>query len=223
MLLHHPAGDVQHFFRRGRVQGGGVLVQQQQLRGHHRRHHQGQRLALAAGQQTHGLAHPVLQAHIQHGQLLPEKGPVLLPHPGEEGVLVLGRAEIGQGQILLNGHVGGGALHGVLEQPPDLPAAAVLGLEGHVFPAQNDAALVGIEHPADGVEQGGLARAVRAHHRGKIPGGQVERHLVQGPLLVHRAGVKGLGYSLQLQHTLAPPLFFLAASFCFCRATIFRP
>ena len=118
---------LQHLLRRGRVQGGGVLVQQQQLGGHHGGHEQGQGLPLTAGEEAHRLAHPVLQAHVQPGELLPEERLVGLGDPAEEGTLALGGAEIGQGQVLLDGHVGGGAPHGVLEQTADLAAAAVGG------------------------------------------------------------------------------------------------
>ena len=200
MLRYHLPGDPQHLFGGAGVQGGGVLVQQQQLWGDQRSHEQGEGLPLPAGQQPHRLPHPVLQAHLQSGQLVPEQGPVRLAGAAEEGVLVLGSAEIGQGQILLDGHVGGGPPHGVLEQAAQHPAAPVLRLEGDVLPRQGDGALIHIEAPGDGVEQGALARAVGAHDGDEVPGLQVEGQAAEGLLLIDRAGVEGLGDMFQLQH-----------------------
>ena len=140
-----------------------MLVQQEQLGGHHGGHEQCQGLPLTAGEEAHRLAHPVLQAHVQPGQLLPEERLVGLGDPAEEGPLVLGGAEIGQGQVLLDGHVGGGAPHGILEQTADLAAAAVGGQIGDVRPVQADGALIHKEVPRHGVEEGGLARAVGAN------------------------------------------------------------
>ena len=77
-----------------------------------------------------------LQPHTQPGELFPEQGLVGLGHPAEKGALVLGGAQVGQSQILLDGHVGGGAPHGVLEQSADPAAAAVSRLIGDVRPVQ---------------------------------------------------------------------------------------
>ena len=195
MLGHHVPGDLQHLLRRSRVQRRRVLVQQQQLGGIHGCHEQRQGLALSAGQQAHRLAHPVLQPHVQQGQTVLKPLPVRLRHGGEPPA-----AARGQGQILLNGHVGGGAPHGVLEQPADLAAALVGGQIGDVLPVQGDGALVHIEVPGDGVEQGGFARPVGAHDGDEIPRRQLERQAAQGLLLVDGPGVEGLGNVLDYQH-----------------------
>ena len=202
--LHDFPGEAEHLLRRGRVQCGGVLVQQEQLGGHHGGHEQCQGLPLTAGEEAHRLAHPVLQAHVQPGELLPEERLVGLGDPAEEGTLVLGGAEIGQGQVLLDGHVGGGAPHGVLEQTADLAAAAVGGQIGDVRPVQADGALVHKEVPRHGVEEGGLARAVGAHDGHEVSLGQSHGQAVQGLLLVDGAGVEGLGDLVQFQHLLLP-------------------
>ena len=73
MLRHDLPGQAQHLLCCRGVQGRRVLVQQQQLGRDQRGHQQGKRLTLSAGQQPHGLLHPVLQPHIQHGKLLSEK------------------------------------------------------------------------------------------------------------------------------------------------------
>ena len=105
---------------------------------------------------------------------------------------MLGGAQVGQSQILLDGHVGGGAPHGVLEQPPDPAAAAVGGLIGDVRPVQGDAARVDEEIPGHGVEQGGFPRPVGAHDGDEIPRLQPEVHPLQGGFLVDGAGIEGL-------------------------------
>ena len=175
-----------------------MLVQQQKLGGHHGGHQQRQGLPLAAGEQPHRLAHPVLQAHVQLLQLVPEHLPVLLGK-ALEGVSV-GGAEIGQGQVFLNGHVGGRALQRVLEQPPDAAAPLVLRQKGDVRAAQGNAAGIHIKAAADGVEQGGLSRAVGADDRDELPLFQMEGQVRDGLFLVDGAGVEGLGNMLNVQH-----------------------
>ena len=108
--------------------------------------------------------------------------------------------QVGQRKVFLNGHVGSCAFEGILEQVADDLAALVLRLKGDVLPAQHDAALVGDESAGDGIEQGGLARAVGAYDGGKIPGLQVKAHPVQSHLFVDGAGVEGLMQVVQLQH-----------------------
>src|SRR5699024_3111543 len=109
---------------------------------------------------------------------------------GEVRPLGRARPQVGQGQIFLNGHVGGGALEGVLEQVADHLAALELGGEGDVLPAQDDAALVGDEPAGDGVEQGGFARAVGAHDGGEIALFQRQVDAVQRYLFVNGARVE---------------------------------
>ena len=67
--------------------------------------------------------------------------------------------EIGQRKVFLNGHIGGRALEGVLEQVADDLAALILGRKGNVLPAQHHPAAVRPVNAADAVEQGGLAGA----------------------------------------------------------------
>ncbi len=88
----------------------------------------------------------------------------------------------------------------VLEQVADNLAALVLRLKGDVLPAQHDAALVGDEPAGDGIEQGGLSRAVGTHDGGKVPGFHVQAHSVQSHLFVHGTGVESLMQVVQLQH-----------------------
>ncbi len=207
LLFGHDAlGQLQHLFGGGGVQRGGVLVQQEELRGDEGRHQQGQRLTLAAGEQAHRLLHPVFEAHVQQGQLLPEHFLVLAGDAGEDGVGGCARPEVGQREVLLDGHVRRGALEGVLEEVADDPAALKFGREGDVLPAQLDAALVGDEAAGDGIEQGGFARAVGADDGGEVPRFHLQADAVQRHLLVDGAGVKGLVQILQFQHFhLRPP------------------
>ena len=55
ILLHDALGSFQHLSSGFGVKGGGVLVQEQQLGLHKACHQQGQRLALSAGEQSHGV------------------------------------------------------------------------------------------------------------------------------------------------------------------------
>ncbi len=203
--LHNLPGQTEHLLRRCRVKGGGVLVQQQQLGRHHGGHQQGEGLALAAREQANRLLHPVLQPHVQPGELLPEQLLVLPAHPAEIGPLALARPQVGQGHVLLNGHVGRCTPHGVLEQTAQLTAAAVSRQIGDVLPVQGDVSLIGEEISGNGVEHGGLAGAVGAHDGGEITRLQLQGQVVQCLLLVDSARVEGLGQVIQLQHVNAPP------------------
>ena len=214
-LGHNALGQLQHLLRRGRVQGGSVLVQQQELGGNKGGHEQGQRLPLAAREQTHRLLHPILKAHVQQGKFFPEQLLILAGDAGEDSVGGGSCPEIGQRKVFLNGHIGGRALEGVLEQVADDLAALILRRKGNVLPAQHDAALVGNETAGDGVEHGGFARAVGAHDGGKVARLHVQAHTVQGHLFVDGAGVKGLVQIVQFQHfhLSAPP-----SGHCACAA-----
>ena len=208
MLRHDLPGQAQHLLCCRGVQGRRVLVQQQQLGRDQCGHQQGKRLTLSAGQQPHGLLHPVLQPHIQQGQPVPEELLLRFAGPAEKSVLILGSAQIGQGQVLLDGHMRRRPPHGVLKQPPYFPAALVLRLEGDVLPRQADGALIHIEGPRDGVEEGGFTRAVGAHDGDEVPLLQTEGNSAQRLLLVHRSGVEGLGDTRKFQHLSVPPFSF---------------
>ena len=115
-------------------------------------------------------------------------------------------AEVGQRQILFDGHVRGGALERVLEEVADDPAALKFRGEGDVLSAQRDAALVGDEAARNGVEQGGFACAVRADDGSEVARFHPEADAVQGHLFIDRAGVEGLVQVVQFQHFhLRPP------------------
>ena len=89
--------SVQHLGGSLGVQGGGVLVQQQQLGLLQGGHQQGQRLALAAGEQAHLGGQPVLQAQIQDLQQLPVLLPLGLGDAGAEGAAPCRGARPGPG------------------------------------------------------------------------------------------------------------------------------
>ena len=108
--------------------------------------------------------------------------------------------QIGQRKVFLDGHVGRGALEGVLKQVADDLAALVLRLKSDVLSAQNDAALVGDEPAGNGIEQGGFACAVGADDGGKVARFHVQADPVQRHFFVDRAGVEGLVQIVQLKH-----------------------
>ena len=219
VFRHDLPGEVQHLFRGGGVQGGGVLIQQQQLGGDQGGHQQGQCLTLAAGQKTHHGVHPVLQPQTQLGQLLPEFLPLCRGNHGKGGAGV-GGPEIGQGQVFLNGHVGGGAFQGVLEHPADEFAPLIVRQPGDVHSVQNHLAGIRLKGSGDGVEHGGFACAVGAENGDEVPGGQMEAQIVQGPLFIHGAGGKGFGDVVQSQHFALPPFLIWMAGSPMASATI---
>ena len=199
VLRHNGLGQSENLLRRGRVQGGGVFVQKQQLGGDHSGHQQGQCLALAPGKQTHRTFHPVFQPQFQLGKPLPEFLPLPAGDHGE-GRAALAGPHIGQGQIFLNGHVGGGAFQRVLEQPPDVFAALVVRLVGDVYSVQADGALVHRKRTGNGVEQRGFSRPVGAQNGDKVSLCQLQIHIGQRLFLVYCAGIEGFGQIGKLQH-----------------------
>ena len=155
-----------------------MLVEQQQLGRHHGGHEQCQRLALTAGQKPHRTLHPVLQSHPQQRELLAEFLPVGAAHPAENRMSGPRRTQIGNGEILLNAHIGRRALQRILKQVADRAAAAVLLLKGHILAVEHNGALVHIKAAGDGVKHGGFTRAVGAHHGGKITVLEIQRQMI---------------------------------------------
>ena len=82
--------------------------------------------------------------------------------------------------------------------------AAEVRQEGDVGAVQRDGAGIGDKGARDGVEQGGLARAVGAHNGGKIPLIQVQIDVGEGFFLIDRSGVEGHAHMVQLKHGPAP-------------------
>ena len=192
VIGHNLPGQSQHLIRCSRVKCGGVLVQQKELRRDHGGHEQGQRLPLAAGEQAYGTAHPILQSQPQLAQPLPELRPVGFGDHGE-GVGAGTGPHIGKSQIFLNGHGGGGALQRILEHAPDELTALVVRQAGDVLPVQLDGATIHRKGSGDGVEEGGLARAVGAENGDEIALRKVQAQVGQSLLFVDGARVEGFG------------------------------
>ena len=192
MLFDDFLGQLQHLFRGAGIQGGGVFVQKQQLGGYQGGHQQRQRLALSAGEEAHRVLHPVLQTKPQLAKPLPEVLPVLFGDHGE-GTALVGSPQVGQGQIFLDGHVGGGTLQGVLEHPADEFTALVVRQTGDVLAVENDGAGVGGEGAGDGAKKGTFARAVGTQHGNKVAGFQMEGNVSQGRLFVDGTDAEGFG------------------------------
>ena len=203
MLRHDALREREHLFRRARVERRRVLVEQQKLRRHHRRHQKRQRLPLTAREQTDGLAQTVLQSHVELRELGAEELAVLGRDAAER--IAVRRTQIREGKVFLNAHVRRSAAQRVLKQPPDDTAAVVLTCKGNVLAIQQDASLVHIKAARDGVEERGLARAVRADNGDEIALVEMERQIGNGALFVHRSNVEGLGDVLNVQHISCPP------------------
>ena len=203
-LRHDAAREREHLIGRDGVERGGVLVEQQQLGRDHGGHEQRQRLALAAGEQADGRVHAVLQPHVELGERVTEKVAVAACHAAE-GLMLFRRAEVGHGEVFLDGHVRRSALERILEQVADAAAALVRRQERDVPPVERDGTGIDIEHTGDGIEERALAGAVRADDGGKLPVGQPEREIRQGALLVDGAGVERLGNMGNFKHRSRPP------------------
>ena len=203
-LGHDAAREREHLVGRDGVERGRVLVEQQQLGRDHGGHEQRQRLTLAAGEQADGRVHAVLQPHVELGERIAEKVAVLTGHAAEEHVPVR-RAQVGHGEVLLDGHVRRGALERVLEQVANAAAALIRRQERDVPPVKRDGAGIHIKHAGNGIEERALAGAVGADDGGKLPVGQPEREVGNGALLVHGAGVERLGNVRNFKHRSRPP------------------
>ena len=198
VLADDPVRGLQHLGGGLGVQGGGVLVQQQQLRLLHGGHEQRQRLALAAGKQADLGCEPRFQPQAQGLEQRAVFLPLGLFDAGHQCAPFA--AALGQGQVFLDAHGGGGAHHRVLEHAADERGALVFGQAGHVGAVDDDGALVHGPGAGDGVHQGALAGAVAADDGDEVPVLHGEIHAVQGALFVHRAGVESLIDPFDLKH-----------------------
>ena len=186
-----------------------MLVQQQELRLLEGGHQQGDRLALAAGQQAHLGRQPVLQAQTQGLEQLVVVCPLQLGDAPAQPALIA--PTLGQSQVLLQLHVGRGAHHGILEHAADETGPLVLRQGGDVLPIQYDAPLIHRPDAGDGVEHGGFARPVAADDSDKVTRGQMQGQIDEGFLFVDGTGVEGLADVLNIQHIVQPPFLFSLA------------
>ena len=213
-MRNHQAGDVplgddafgqlQNLIRRDGIERGGVLVEQQELRRDHRGHQQCERLSLSTGEQADRGFHPVLQPHVQRAELFAEKLAVLSVDAAEQRMLVR-RAQIRDGEVLLDGHMRRRALERILKQMADAAAALVVRKEGKIDAVERDKAAVHEKGAGNGVEQRGFARAVGADDRGKFPIGQRETQILNGFLLVDGSGVERFGNVADFKHRQSLP------------------
>ena len=194
-LLHHLLGDLQHLFRRCRIQSGGVFIQKEEPGRIHCGHKEGQGLTLSAGKQPHILAHPVLQSHIQLGQLFPESLPVHFAHMGKPAA-----ASRRHSKVLLNGHVGGAAPHGVLKKAANVSGPLVGGHKGHVPTIQFNGSGVCIEIPGNGIKKGRFSRPIGADNGHEITRVQMERQIGKDLLLIYSPRVEGHRDMRNVQH-----------------------
>ena len=167
-------------------------------------------LAFGASENTIGYAADYLHIYafgtlfVELGERIAEKVAVLTGHAAEEHVPVR-RAQVGHGEVLLDGHVRRGALERVLEQVANAAAALIRRQERDVPPIERDGAGIDIEHAGNGIEERALAGTVGADDGGKLPVGQLEREVGNSALLVHGAGIERLGDVGNFKHRSCPP------------------
>lgn len=146
------------------VQAAGRLVQQDQRRAGGQDDRQGEREALALGEVA-GVG-GVVDARQQAGDQSPAGAR-------------FGR-RVGVGGGALGGHrVGREQVPGVLRHQADMADQFLRAGPVRAEPTHPDRAGEGLDHAHQGAEQGGLAGAVAAHQRHRLPGGDRERHLPQ--------------------------------------------
>ncbi len=203
MLVHDTVRELQHLCGGGRIEGGGMLVQQEKLRLAQRGHQQGDRLALAAGEQADLGQQPVLQPEAKHLQPLTVLFGLFFGHLPAQAALL--PAPAGQGEVFHQLHVRRGAHHGILKNAADQPGALVLGKGSDVIAVQENAPLVHRPDAGDGVEHGRLAGTVAADDGDKVAGVQMQGQLVQGKLFIDGAGVEGLADLTDVKHFSRPP------------------
>ena len=203
LLLDDLHRDVHHLLRRRGIQRGGMLIQQEHLRLGDGSHQQRQRLTLSAGEEADLHLHPVLQAHLEGGELLAIIGEVLLLHRQGQGE-ALGLVA-GQGEVLLDGQIRRGAFHRVLEKGAHQAGALVFRQMLQVIAVQDDFALVHVEGAGNRAKQRGFARAVGTQDGDEIIILQRQGHIAQGGMLIHRALGEGFGHMAEFKHALRLP------------------
>ena len=126
---------------------------------------------------------------------------------------------IGQGQILLNGHAGGGAPQGVLVETANVQRPPVVLLPSDVLLPQEDPAAVREDLAQNGIEQGGLTRAVGAQDSDELARRYLQGQAVQGQLLVDGTRLEPLGQLLDRERNAAHAAAPFPTSFRLARGT----
>ena len=76
----------------------------------------------------------------------------------------------------------------------------VRGKERDILSVENDGTGIGIEIPADSVEQSGFPCPVGADYRNKFPVVQMKTQVFDGSFLIDRSRIKGLAYLIYIKH-----------------------
>ena len=212
-LVDNLLGKLQHLSGGFRVQRSGMLVQQEELWLLQRGHEQRQGLALSAGQELDLGGQPVLQPEAQPRQLLPVlRALCAADAPAEPAPLA---APVRQSQILLNPHIARRPHHGILKHAAQELCPPVLRHGRNLLSIDKNLTRGGRISAGNTVEQRGLARAVAADHRDKIPLGKMEVHAVERHLFIDRTAVEYDPHVFHFEHARSPSLAsFLACILC---------
>ena len=169
-----------------------MFVEEQQPGAVHRRHQQRDGLPLAAGEQADLGGKAVFQAEFQRGEQLAVALAVRAPDAAHKAALFAALG--GDGEVLGDLHIRRGALHGVLKDAAEELGALVFRHARHVHAVDLDGAIIRLPHAGDGVEQGGLARAVAADDGDKFAVSDLQIEAIE-----RRLGVDGTGVERLLQ------------------------
>ena len=171
------------------VECGGVFVQQQDFAGLQAGHQQADGLALAAGEQADAVCEAVFEAEFEQGEFFAEEFAVLAVQGETQPAFAA--AGVGQCHVFFDAECFAGAGQRVLEDAGDEVGAFVGGQAGNVAAVDVYAAAVHHQVAADGVEEGGFARAVAADDGNEFAVSDVQAHAAHGRVFDGCAGVEG--------------------------------
>lgn len=161
-------------------------------------HQQGQRLTLAARQQSRLRGEPILQPQLKLGELLGEELLLVLGHSPAEptGVATLVRER----HVLLDGQIRARPRHWVLEHPADDLGPHMVTLLGHLGVIDPDTPLVRCHLSRNGVEHRRLARTIGADDRDELAMVEVQIDAPKRSAFIDSVGEKGLVDPVYVEH-----------------------
>ena len=158
-------------------------------------HQQGERLALAPREQTDGRVDTFLETHSQLADRFSKRPPPITAQRTAEPSTTAAAA--GERQILRDAQIGSGTGERVLEHPADTAGTPLFRPTGDFLAFEVNPSRRGGQAASNGIQQAGLARAVRTEHDSEGCPLQLQIDSVQGSDFTRRALVKDLRDTLQ--------------------------